>query len=86
MLMFVPPTLISLVYPDIFIKALGYAGGISCAILFGFFPPAMVWVGRYMKRYSLENQQLRGGKPLLAILCLFVLFELGVQVIDSFFS
>ncbi len=85
MLMFVPPTVISLIYPDIFIKALGYAGGISCAILFGFFPPAMVWVGRYVKRYSLEDQQLRGGKPVLIVLSLFVIFELGIQVADTFF-
>ncbi|MGH2612301.1 MAG: amino acid permease, partial [Rhabdochlamydiaceae bacterium] len=43
---FAPPTIIALIYPGIFITALGYAGGISCALLFGLLPPVMVWVGR----------------------------------------
>lgn len=80
---FVPPTIIALSYPHIFITALGYAGGFSCAILFGLFPPLMVWVGRYIKKQG-HKPQVRGGKPFLALLALFVLIELGTQIVQEF--
>lgn len=76
---FVPPTLIGLTYPDIFLKALGYAGGISCAILFGLYPPLMAWMGRYVKKYSYKPQ-LPGGKVAIVILIAFVLFELWIEI------
>jgi tyrosine-specific transport protein len=76
---FVPPTLVALTYPHIFITALSYAGGFSCAILFGLFPPVMVWVGRYIKKYE-RKPLISGGKPFLAILILFVLVELGIEI------
>jgi tyrosine-specific transport protein len=80
---FIPPTLISLLYPKIFLTALGYAGGISCALLFGLLPPLMVWIGRYVKGYSLENQQIRGGKTLLTVLFIFVILELGIEITEQ---
>lgn len=81
MAIFVPPTLIGLTYPDIFLKALGYAGGISCAILFGLFPPLMAWVGRYKKGYAEKHKELvPGGKALLCLLILFVTFELVIEI------
>jgi tyrosine-specific transport protein len=77
---FLPPTVIALIYPGIFLKALGYAGGISCALLFGLLPPLMVWVGRYMKGYGKDRPQLPGGKLMLGFLMLFVIFELVLEV------
>jgi tyrosine-specific transport protein len=76
---FVPPTIVAMINPNIFITALSYAGGFSCAILFGLFPPIMVWVGRYIKKQD-RAPQIPGGKPFLAILILFVLVELGIQI------
>jgi tyrosine-specific transport protein len=76
---FVPPTIVAMTYPHIFITALGYAGGFSCAILFGLFPPLMAWVGRYIKKYN-HRPLVPGGKPFLAILILFVLVELGIEI------
>lgn len=76
---FTPPTLVAIIYPHIFITALSYAGGVSCAILFGLFPPLMVWVGRYIKKYDYAPL-VPGGKPFLAVLILFVLVELGVEI------
>jgi tyrosine-specific transport protein len=76
---FVPPTLVALTYPHVFITALSYAGGFSCAILFGLFPPIMVWVGRYIKKQT-PHPQVRGGKAFLAMLIVFVLVELVVEV------
>jgi tyrosine-specific transport protein len=80
---FVPPTIIALTYPHIFIVALGYAGGFSCAILFGLFPPLMAWVGRYKKRYAYEPQ-LVGGRAFLSLLVIFVLIELGIEISQEF--
>lgn len=78
---FVPPTLIALTYPQIFLIALGYAGGISCAILFGLFPPLMAWIGRYHhKEFKLQSRLLPGGKAFLSLLVLFILFELCIEV------
>lgn len=77
---FIPPTFVAITYPHIFLTALRYAGGFSCAILFGLFPPLMAWVGRYSKKYDYKPQ-LIGGKASLAILIAFVLFELVVQTL-----
>lgn len=80
---FVPPTIISLIYPGIFLVALEYAGGISCALLFGLLPPLMVWVGRYNKKYKPYDAKLKGGKVTLSILILLVFVELGLQVMNQ---
>jgi tyrosine-specific transport protein len=77
------PMWIALVYPDIFLVALGYAGGFSCAFLFGLMPPLMVWIGRYVKRLPLERGRLPGGKPLLAFLMIFALLILGAEVVQQ---
>ncbi|MBI2810791.1 MAG: tyrosine transporter, partial [Candidatus Melainabacteria bacterium] len=79
---FIPPTFIGLTNPGIFITALSYAGGYSCAILFGLFPPIMVWVGRYMKKYE-RHPQIPGGKPFLAMLVVFILIELGIETFQE---
>lgn len=84
LLVFVPPTLISLTYPHLFLKALSYAGGFSCAILFGLFPPLMAWIGRYVKEYPHENRMVPGGKIFLSILILFVILEIGLEVVQEF--
>jgi tyrosine-specific transport protein len=76
---FTPPTLVALTYPHIFITALSYAGGFSCAILFGLFPPIMVWVGRYIKKYE-HNPQIPGGKVFLGTLVFFILIELAIEI------
>lgn len=83
LIVFIPPTLISIFNPDIFLVALGYAGGISCAILFGLFPPLMVWVGRYYKGYK-SGRQIGGGKLFLAALMVITLVELGLEIIPKF--
>jgi len=82
-LVYAPPTLIAMLKPNIFIRALSYAGGIGCALLLGLFPVMMVWSGRYRKNLDRKNQQLGGGKVVLIILALFVLFELIVEAISE---
>ncbi len=77
------PMAIAVIYPNIFLVALGYAGGISCALLFGLMPPLMVWVGRYIKRYPSETRQLSGGKPMLILLMVFAFIILAGEVIQQ---
>ena len=81
-LIFGVPAVIGILYPDIFLIALSYAGGISCAFLFGLMPPVLVWVGRHIKRYSHQEHQLPGGKPVLVVLMIFALAILAGEVVQ----
>lgn len=81
-IIFILPTLISLINPMIFIQALKYAGGIGVALLLGALPIWMVWNGRYKQRLSAEHQ-LPGGKPLLILMGSFVLLELVITILSS---
>lgn len=76
-----PPLLFSILYPQIFFKALNFAGGICAVILFGMLPVFMVWRGR--KQHS-KLYQLRGGKPLLLLIFLFALFVAFFQLSQMF--
>jgi tyrosine-specific transport protein len=76
---FVPPLLIALSKPGLFLIALKYAGGIGCAFLLGLLPTLMVYSHRYIKKEEPLFPQLIGGKKMLYILFLFVVFELIVQ-------
>lgn len=80
LLVYVPPVLIAVTNPSIFLSALGYAGGFGCAILLGFLPTLMVWVGRYKKGYSLDHMLCPGGRTTLVLLFFFVFFEIVVQI------
>ncbi len=84
LMIFIPPLIISLTYPSIFITALRYAGGISIAILFGLFPPLMAWIGRYIKKYPKAPHQVFGGKILLGILISIISIELLYEFIFQY--
>jgi len=75
-LVFGIPLVIALKFPNIFLVALGYAGGISCALLFGFMPPLMAWVGRYKEKFPRKGYRLPGGKALLGILMVIAILIL----------
>lgn len=84
-LVFVPPILIALIKPQVFITALIYAGGIGCALLLGLLPIVLVWVGRYRRRYlETTPAQLPGGKPLLIAMVAFIALELIVECYTIF--
>lgn len=82
-LVFLPPMLIAMIYPNIFLIALNYAGGIGCALLLGLMPILMVWSGRYRKKLTGGHLQLKGGKIVLILLFLFVLFELSIEFLHE---
>ncbi len=77
-LTFLPPLLIALTQPGIFLNALTYAGGIGCALLLGLLPILMVWKARSRKEPG--PVMLPGGKVLLAILAVFVILEVLMEL------
>lgn len=77
-LVFIPPALIAGFYKDIFLSALGIAGGFGEAFLNGLLPVWMVYVGRY--RMGLSQQNSWGGKSLLWLLGVIAILIMGVEV------
>ena len=79
LLALVPPLLFSLIYPQLFFKALNFAGGVCAVILFGLLPVVMTWIGRY-RQTPRSTYRLMGGKPVLLLILGFSLFILCVQI------
>lgn len=79
LLVIVPPFLMSLVYPKIFLTALSYAGAYGAVTLFGILPALMVWTGRY--HHKMDSKPIvPGGKITLALVIGFALFIMGAKV------
>ena len=74
-----PPLILSLIYPQLFLAALGFAGGFCAVILFGILPVLMVWIGRYRQKIA-SSYQVKGGKPFLVGLFIFALLIVGIQL------
>lgn len=73
-----PPLALELVYPQLFFKALNFAGGLCANILFGLLPAIIVWIGRNKSGY--DSYRVFGGKSLLVVMMVFSLFILCLQV------
>lgn len=73
LLALVPPLLFGMVYPDIFIHALNFAGGICAVTLFGILPVIMAWKARY-RDGIMGTYQLFGGKKMLLTIFAVALF------------
>lgn len=79
LLTLLPPFLFSALNPQIFFKAIDFAGGICAILLFGIIPVVMVWMGRYRKQTA-STYQVKGGKPLLVAILLISLFIMLFQI------
>ncbi|KAL4590637.1 hypothetical protein LXL04_003574 [Taraxacum kok-saghyz] len=63
-----PPLILSLLDPDIFFKALDFAGTYGVLVLFGIVPAAMCWSDRYSKSGSSNVSELvPGGRFTLSL-------------------
>lgn len=71
-LAFAPPLIISLVYPDIFLDALDFVGGIGKVILFGIFP--CILAIRSMRSLA---KRLLIAVPALLLFCVILIFKVG---------
>lgn len=79
-LVFVPPTLVVLVSPNIYIQAIAYAG-MFCVVLLILLPALMVYVGRYVQRRDQNLFVTPGGKISVVSVLIFSL----ILLINAFF-
>lgn len=77
-LIFVPVLICALIYPGIFLEALGFAGGYGGALLLGLLPILMVWSGRHRMQLP-DKKILPLGKGILSVMVIFVVFELILE-------
>lgn len=77
-LVFIPPALLAMANPGIFLVAIGIAGGYGEALLNGLFPICMVWAGRYHYKLGGERQ-LFGGRVMLSFLLAITVFVVGLE-------
>jgi tyrosine-specific transport protein len=80
---YIPAFLITVTNPAIFLKALGLGGGFGCVLLLGFLPTLMIWIGRYKEHYPPSTYQLPGGRGVLVLLFVFIVFEIVVSVLSQ---
>jgi len=69
-LVLLPPLVLNVFYPRLFLKALGLAGGFADVLLFGVIPAIVVWIGRYVRNIP-SSYTVRGGKLLLISILVF---------------
>lgn len=72
LLTFLPALAIAIFFPNMFIKALEYAG-ISATVLLILLPAWMAWSGRYQKKIA-QGFSVPGGKIFLGMIIVFALF------------
>lgn len=71
LMVFLPPLLIVLVKPDIFVEGLRYAGTF-CVVLLMLLPSLMAYSGRYIKGITAEYRVV-GGKSAIILITVFAL-------------
>lgn len=81
-LTFFPPLLVTLINPNLFIRALNYAGGIGGTLLLILLPTIMVFSKRYIKKEK-ASHQLFGGRPFLIFISIFVFFVIFIEIIQE---
>ena len=74
----IPPMLFAIGYPNVFFKALGFAGGICAMILFGILPILMAEKNR---RSPTQGYRVRGGRLALGIAFLFAILVISSEAI-----
>jgi len=78
-LTFVPPLVLSWLKPNIFVTALGIAGGLGEAVLNGLLPIGLFWLGWYIWRLKSDLSWLK-SRGVLIILSLYAVFVILVEV------
>lgn len=74
----------ALLYPNLFIHALGMAGGFGSALLLGLLPILMVWRAKYGLGHDIARGRFISNRFVLAMLLLFVAFEIFTQIESTF--
>ncbi|CAN6848570.1 unnamed protein product [Brassica oleracea] len=84
LLTLVPPLVLSLLDPEIFFKALDFAGTYGVLVLFGLLPAAMSWSDRYVISSSTATQLVPGGKVTLSLVMGAAGYVIVSEVIENF--
>jgi tyrosine-specific transport protein len=71
-LVFVPPLICTLFYPNLFLRSLEFAGGFIDILLFGVLPAAVILVGRNVKKIIGPYQVMGGNVTPIFVLILSV--------------
>ena len=79
LLTIIPSLVLALIYPNMFLIALNYAGAFGAVILFGILPALMVWAGRYRKGFG-TKALVPGGKATLIVIITFALWIMFTQL------
>ena len=80
---FIPPLVMALLFPGIFLAALSYAGSFGCVILFVILPALMAWSNRYKQKIKGVFTTF-GGKPSLVFMVLLGLAVIVLQFLLTF--
>ncbi|KAE9462087.1 hypothetical protein C3L33_05996, partial [Rhododendron williamsianum] len=86
LLTLIPPLVLSLLDPDIFFKALDFAGTYGVLVLFGILPGAMSWSDRYSDSSGSPKlpQLVPGGKLTLSIVIGGAGFVIFSELLENF--
>uniref|UniRef100_A0A803KMI5 Tryptophan/tyrosine permease n=1 Tax=Chenopodium quinoa TaxID=63459 RepID=A0A803KMI5_CHEQI len=81
-----PPLVLALLDPEIFFKALDFAGTYGVLMLFGILPAAMSWSDRYLTSPELPKvpQQVPGGKVTLFLVMGGAAWVISSELLNTF--
>ncbi|XP_021734291.1 uncharacterized protein LOC110701020 [Chenopodium quinoa] len=81
-----PPLVLALLDPEIFFKALDFAGTYGVLVLFGILPAAMSWSDRYLTSPELPKvpQQVPGGKVTLSLVMGGAAWVISSEILKTF--
>lgn len=83
-LVILPPFVLALIYPRIFLVALNSAGTFGAVVLFGIMPALMVWRGRYSLKLG-NSPLVIGGKGVLIGVIAIAVWMIATQIMDFLF-
>ncbi|KAK4375561.1 hypothetical protein RND71_006238 [Anisodus tanguticus] len=86
LLTLVPPLILSLLDPEIFFKALDFAGTYGVLVLFGLLPAAMSWSDRYLESTQTPNLPplVPGGKIALSLVFGGAALVILSEIVENF--
>jgi tyrosine-specific transport protein len=82
LLTFLPPLIIVLWWPNIFVSALSYAGTF-CLVLLGLLPLLMLYSGRHIRRFSNKSHTWLSHVVILTVL-IFVICIISLSIFSKF--
>ncbi|NRA73851.1 MAG: amino acid permease [Rickettsiales bacterium] len=81
---FLPPTIITLVNPNLFLVALNYAGGIGGSLLLVLLPALLVWQSRYIKKSTTQRITIYNNKGYLMLIYVFVCCVILINIYQQY--